>query len=320
MRWLLLVLFVLCIQGLVFASPVATCAATDYHFGTLAADHSLEHVFAITNTGDSPLELENARSGCSCTVSIIDKNIIPPGETGQVKVSFTPKGRPGEKTNMVLVDTNDPKLPTMQFSLSCTFEPLSYLSQGTYHFGEALPGNKGNVHANVTLFAGSREQYLTKIKVDMSQAPEFDFELVETVKRKEFEIKFVNKVELPLGFYKGRVRIQGDTEHTFDISGNIRAAIFAQPSFISFDVTRSDTPTFDAEVRILGPDAPGFKVIRASAPEGIQTSISKVNSYYTVSLFGIPKNCEMNTDMIKIETDYPDVPELLIPFRLRPCE
>jgi len=67
--------------------------------------------FVLTNTGDHPLIVEEAKASCGCTVPKKPEAPIPPGETGELEVTFKPKpSQKGPVTKTVTVTSNsDPR-------------------------------------------------------------------------------------------------------------------------------------------------------------------------------------------------------------------
>ncbi len=68
--------------------------------------------FKFTNTGEAPLVLNNVTASCGCTTPQWTKEPVAPGSTGEIKVSYNPKNRPGSFTKSVTVRSNADK-PTV---------------------------------------------------------------------------------------------------------------------------------------------------------------------------------------------------------------
>ena len=80
---------------------------TSFDFGTIGEnDGKAVHVFQFKNTGESPLILTNVRAGCGCTTPEWNRQPIAPGESGNIKVSFDPRNRPGTFTKSITVNSN----------------------------------------------------------------------------------------------------------------------------------------------------------------------------------------------------------------------
>lgn len=78
-----------------------------YDFGTIAeADGPASHIFKIKNPGTSPLVITRITASCGCTQPEWSKEPIAPGKTGDVKVTYNPKGRPGPFYKTISIFSN----------------------------------------------------------------------------------------------------------------------------------------------------------------------------------------------------------------------
>lgn len=99
-----------------------------YNFGTIAeADGLASHTFVVKNTGDSPLVITRITASCGCTQPEWTKAPIAPGKTGNVKVTYNPKGRPVRSTRLFLYSATVKKAATR------------WLSKGTLHLNRFSP-------------------------------------------------------------------------------------------------------------------------------------------------------------------------------------
>ncbi len=62
-------------------------------------------VFKFTNSGDAPIVITNAKGSCGCTVPTYPKNVILPGETGEINVKYA-TDRIGAFTKTVTLTSN----------------------------------------------------------------------------------------------------------------------------------------------------------------------------------------------------------------------
>ena len=78
-----------------------------YNFGSIQeADGPVAHVFTIRNTGDGPLVIARVTASCGCTRPEWTKSPIAPGKTGEVKITYNPKGRPGPFYKTISIYSN----------------------------------------------------------------------------------------------------------------------------------------------------------------------------------------------------------------------
>lgn len=84
--------------------------STDIHtfdFGIISeADGLASHVFKVKNTGADPLVITRITASCGCTRPDWSKAPIEAGKTGEVKISYNPKGRPGPFYKSIAIHSN----------------------------------------------------------------------------------------------------------------------------------------------------------------------------------------------------------------------
>lgn len=74
-------------------------------YGTIEKDADGVRVFKFKNTGDAPIVISNAKGSCGCTVPTYSKNVIAPGETGEIQVKYA-TNRVGKFTKTVTLTSN----------------------------------------------------------------------------------------------------------------------------------------------------------------------------------------------------------------------
>lgn len=77
-----------------------------FNFGVVDEGEVVKHVYKFKNTGTEPLIISNAKGSCGCTVPTWPKEPVPPGGTGELKVEFNSKGKPGPQSKRVTVTAN----------------------------------------------------------------------------------------------------------------------------------------------------------------------------------------------------------------------
>ena len=91
---------ILLATGIASAQNKAVISAdeTSFDFGT--------HTFKIKNTGEAPLVLTRVIASCGCTTPEWTKEPIAPGKTGDIKITYNPKDRPGPFVKTISVYSN----------------------------------------------------------------------------------------------------------------------------------------------------------------------------------------------------------------------
>lgn len=79
-----------------------------YDFGVMSSEDSLSHVFVIKNEGTAPMTISLGQTSCKCTVSGLKKDKLPPGESAEIELQWTPKAVAPEFKQTAPIYTNDP--------------------------------------------------------------------------------------------------------------------------------------------------------------------------------------------------------------------
>ena len=130
---------------------------TEMHaFGEVTEGDKAEHIFKFENVGDAPIVITYVRASCGCTTPQWSREPVQPGEFGMIKAVYNSKGRPGNFTKSITVNSNasepvkvlkisgnvvrDPsKLAEREsntgFSLNATDKPALALVAKEYNFG-----------------------------------------------------------------------------------------------------------------------------------------------------------------------------------------
>lgn len=100
--------------------PVAVLDKELHNFGPVLATSEQSHAFVVTNEGDAPLRLTTRPedSSCRCTVGAIEKNVLMPGESGRVSVTWHGKGHAQIFRETAVLRTNDPRRPRIELMVS----------------------------------------------------------------------------------------------------------------------------------------------------------------------------------------------------------
>src|SRR5690554_2333028 len=89
------------------SGPVITWKESSYDFGDIRQGEKVEHTFVFTNTGNEPLIITNVQVTCGCTTPKgFPRDPIPPGQTGEISISFNSTGRVGKQYKPVTLVTN----------------------------------------------------------------------------------------------------------------------------------------------------------------------------------------------------------------------
>lgn len=98
-------------------APIATVAfaKTAHEFGKISEGDVVEHTFTFTNTGSTPLIIQDAKASCGCTIPKKPEQPVAPGETGEIQVRFDSQGKPGMQNKTITVTANTQPATTRLF-------------------------------------------------------------------------------------------------------------------------------------------------------------------------------------------------------------
>ena len=100
---------ILLATGMASAQKKAVIAAdeTSHDFRQIKeADGKVSATFVVKNTGDAPLAITRVIASCGCTTPEWTKEPIAPGASGNIKITYDPKGRPGPFSKTISVYSN----------------------------------------------------------------------------------------------------------------------------------------------------------------------------------------------------------------------
>ncbi|HEX2839296.1 MAG TPA: DUF1573 domain-containing protein [Phycisphaerales bacterium] len=110
-------------------------------FGTISDESPQTTKFVFTNIGKGTLQLGQPRGSCGCTVPNLTKLSYEPGESGEIEVTFNPKGKPtGKAHTTITVTSNDPKNPTITLDIEADIRPVFRADPMMINAGQAQRG------------------------------------------------------------------------------------------------------------------------------------------------------------------------------------
>jgi hypothetical protein len=89
-------------------------------------DKSALGTFKYRNEGDQPVHIKSVQTSCGCTTTSKMKDVIAPGESGELAATLKIGSSLGTVTlnKTVTVETDDPKSPVTELTLRAVIPPL----------------------------------------------------------------------------------------------------------------------------------------------------------------------------------------------------
>ncbi len=101
--------------------PTFAFAEESFDFGTINEGDVVDHIFSFTNNGDAPLIISSATASCGCTVPQWPKEPIPVGGSGEIKVQFNSRNKPGIQNKTITITANTyPKINRLTIKANVT--------------------------------------------------------------------------------------------------------------------------------------------------------------------------------------------------------
>jgi hypothetical protein len=72
----------------VVSADAITLQETQFDFGKIPQGKPVTHVFTFTNTGKTPLALDNVQASCGCTTPEWSKDVVAPGDASKITVGY----------------------------------------------------------------------------------------------------------------------------------------------------------------------------------------------------------------------------------------
>jgi hypothetical protein len=136
-------------------APKVVVDRTEYNFGTVDMDSSGSHDFLFHNAGNAPLVLSEGETSCRCVVSKIDRQKIPPGESGKVTLTWKPTETPGSYEQVANILTNDPAWPQVTLIISGRITALMQFVPPQLVFSRLSVGESATGQSQLFCFSDS---------------------------------------------------------------------------------------------------------------------------------------------------------------------
>jgi hypothetical protein len=80
----------------------------NFNFDTIKLGDKIDHEYKFKNSGKSDLMIRKVAPSCGCTTVSMKTNLLKPGESGSIPITFNSMGKPGSQQKAITVITNDP--------------------------------------------------------------------------------------------------------------------------------------------------------------------------------------------------------------------
>ena len=128
------------------AQPKITLpGGTTIELGTVNRGEVLTREVTVANTGTDTLVIEQVRTSCGCTGSMMSTSRIAPGGTGVLRLTLDTRNLSGEVTKTVMITSNSPQDRTTSIQLLGTVHEEITLRPQQFWFKNAEVGKEAKV-------------------------------------------------------------------------------------------------------------------------------------------------------------------------------
>jgi hypothetical protein len=184
-----------------------------FQFGDRQTGEIVEHVFVISNIGDSTLKIEKVLPSCGCTIPDLVKREVPPGEQTELRVRLDLAMARGPQHRSIVVHSNDPTNSNLKLTLAGNAVTQLQLIPSTLTLQDVPGQPPPNAVVRVMARYGLRLDLLElRTSGDHLEAES------EVVKPgEEFNVRIACKRPLPVGTSRGWVHVLTDHPGEFGI-------------------------------------------------------------------------------------------------------
>lgn len=223
--------------------PKAVIAEPVKDIGIVAKGEKAVHDFAIRNEGDAPLQIQEVRAACGCTVADYDK-VIAPGQAGKVRVSVDTTTFNGAIAKGVTVFTNDPATPQVELTIRAQVEPFIKVKPGYARYITVQGETKEGTIVQTLWTPDGSPMKIVKVespypflKVEFHEAKPEE-RLKEIADQPQWKVEMHLSNDAPVGPLTETLKVYTDSPKQklvqIPISGFVRPTVAVTPQVVDF--------------------------------------------------------------------------------------
>lgn len=218
------------------ASPKLAVDQAVVDLGEVVKGQKVIHEFIIRNEGSVPLEIEDVRSSCGCTVAEFDR-VVPPGGRGTIRAELNSLSLNGPGSTYIKVDSNDPENPLTALELKFNVVSLIRAFPGYARWLMTQGEKEGTIGQTIWATVGA-DLRVVKVEppvphISASFRPATEEERQEDVDGPQWRVELTLDNQAPVGAITGEVMVHLDHPQQkvlpIPISGFVRPTVFVEP-------------------------------------------------------------------------------------------
>jgi len=202
------------------AAPKLEVEPPYWDFGDVWQGTPLSKEVVLKNTGEGELKIEHVRCNCGCTAAKPDRDVLKPGETARMTVTFNSLKKRGRVNQACTITSNDPSKPNYSFRVTGVVDKVYDLEpQEGLVFGTLTRDSAEERKAELVI------KYTEPVKLELKSESDGPFDVsIKTIEEgKRYEITAKTRPPLP----NGAVRKDIVLETGLDLVPTIRLQTYA---------------------------------------------------------------------------------------------
>ena len=118
---LTLVIFLVLAAGTAAAQKLSM--VKEHNFGKISDKAKVGTDITLRNSGRRTLKIKSVKPGCGCTTGVLEKNVLEPGETTVLTITFDPKGKMSTVRKSITFTSNDVINPVQVMLIKADITP-----------------------------------------------------------------------------------------------------------------------------------------------------------------------------------------------------
>ena len=296
-------------------APKLVCEKPAFDFGECESSGELDHDFVIRNAGDLALQIFSLRPTCGCLVPKFTDRILAPGTEATITVRFVLRGRQGEQKKLVYIESNDPVNPSFALHMTGVIVDPVDIEPHLLFFGR-VPASFAATNTIVVTAAGTNQLGTVSAQI---ASPAFTVTTEPTISNKSARVIVISKPPLPEGLTRASLRISTGNPRmptiTAVVSVFVPGAFAVTPPELLLVGREGDQVR--REIILRSESNLTFRVLAVEPPlKEMAYNIAPTNNAVRVEFPGLPVQRSLEGKNVRIVTDLPTRPEVLVPIRV----
>ncbi|MBN1765390.1 MAG: DUF1573 domain-containing protein [Sedimentisphaerales bacterium] len=285
-----------------------------YDFSNVEPKQKVYGSFILKNDGDSTVKIKrNIRKSCSCVASpTLNKYVLEPGETAELKFAYTTKSQPGKVTQMLYVDVEPPSTPA-NLKLKIVSNVREIITVNPPRLDLELRNNAPNT---ITVVLESVDGDTFRIKSTNSSAQIATTDYDSNISSSRHEIVLTIDQEKLRRTPRGAIRFMTDHPKAKDVSVNFTTKLpfAAYPPTKAF-INMEPGQTRKGEVKIVSNYGEKFELGEITCQKGhieILDTVKTEDGYQINFNFSLPEDMQNRFVNDFLEVKIKDHPQEVI--------